>query len=93
MATPTIALPSGSLELDVPANAPATYPITVTNNYRIISPAHISGTVSTSTGLITVTLPSPISGGVTRNAYGVVLQSSNAAVGTVSGINAAIYLH
>ena len=93
LASPTISLPVGSLEVDVPTFNPATYPIAVTNNNMIVSPLHIAGTVTASTGLITLTLPSTISGGITRNAYGVVLQSLNAAVGTVRGINAAVSLH
>ncbi|MGZ4962705.1 MAG: immunoglobulin domain-containing protein [Limisphaerales bacterium] len=90
---PAIVLPASSLELAVGAGNSATYSVVLTNNNAIVSPAHISGTVSTATGLITLSLPSSISGGGARIAHGVVLQSSNSAVGTVDGTNAAIYLH
>ncbi len=90
--TPAVALSSGALELDVSAHSSATYTVSVTNN-SIISPVHISGTIASSTGLITLSLPSAVTGGLIRKAYAVVLQSSNAAVGTVTGTNAAIYLH
>jgi hypothetical protein len=91
--SPTIALSTGALELNVPASNPSTYPIAVTNNNSFVSPAHITGTVATATGLITLSLPSTVAGGVARTAHGVVLQSSNSAFGTVGGTNAAIYLH
>lgn len=92
-ATPVVTLSENSLELDLPSGNPAAYSVAVTNNNAIVSPVHISGTVVTTTGLVTLTLPSTVVGGVSRTAYGVVLQSSNAAVGTVSGTNAAVYLH
>jgi len=90
---PAVAFPSGSLELDVATGGAAIYSVAVSNNNAIVSPANISGTVTTTTGLITLTLPSTVTGGLTRTAYGAVLQSSNSAIGTVSGTNAAIYLH
>lgn len=93
MASPTIALPAGALEVEVPAVVSTSYPIAVTNNNVIVSPVHITGSVSASTGLVTLNLPSTVTGGVVRSARGVVLQSSNIVVGTVGGTNAAIYLH
>ncbi len=90
---PAVVLSSGSLDFNVGKAIASTYSVGLTNNNAIVSPAHISGTVSTATGLITVNLPSTIAGGVARTAYGIVLQNSNAAVGTVGGTNAAIYLH
>lgn len=87
-----VALNSGALDLKTPVTN-AFYGISFTNSTTITSTNHISGTVNTTTGLITLSLPPAVTGGVTRNAYAVVLQNSNAAVGVVSGTNASIYLH
>jgi hypothetical protein len=89
---PAVALASNSLELDLAPSSSATYAVAFNNN-AITSSAHITGSVVATTGLIKLTLPSTITGGATRTAYAVALQSSNAAVGTVSGINAAVFLH
>jgi hypothetical protein len=90
--SPVLAFDSNALDLNTAIDS-ATFSISVTNNTSITSPTHISGSVATTTGLISLSLPATVAGGVPRAAYAVVLQNTNAAVGMVSGANAAVYLH